>query len=173
MGIFMATLTRSMPQFALLMILTRLPLQRLSGGSAPRETMPQIVQTLMLAAPTTHFTLAAARGAAGAAGDQRRVLRRRAAAVQAHDQPDGVVGRTRRHKRRPARRVRGERRSVVEPPPAAPTCFGPSPDSVADHQDCKLNQERGAVHSKSDTRAPLNKRLRHGRAAQHPAFPSA
>ena len=58
MGIFMATVTRSMPQFALLMILVLLPLQMLSGGSTPRESMPQLVQNLMLAAPTTHFTLA-------------------------------------------------------------------------------------------------------------------
>ena len=27
----------------------------LSGGSTPRESMPELVQTLMLAAPTTHF----------------------------------------------------------------------------------------------------------------------
>ena len=58
MGIFMATVTRSMPQFALLIILVLLPLQMLSGGSTPRESMPQLVQDLMLAAPTTHFTLA-------------------------------------------------------------------------------------------------------------------
>jgi ABC-2 type transport system permease protein len=58
MGIFMATMTRSMPQFALLMILTLLPLQMLSGGSTPRESMPVIVQNIMLAAPTTHFTIA-------------------------------------------------------------------------------------------------------------------
>lgn len=58
MGIFMATMTRSMPQFALLMILILLPLQMLSGGSTPRESMPELVQTLMLAAPTTHFTMA-------------------------------------------------------------------------------------------------------------------
>lgn len=58
MGIFMATLTRSMPQFALLLILTMLPLQMLSGGSTPRESMPEAVQNLMLAAPTTHFVSA-------------------------------------------------------------------------------------------------------------------
>lgn len=58
MGIFMATMTRSMPQFALLMILILLPLQMLSGGSTPRESMPVIVQNIMLAAPTTHFTIA-------------------------------------------------------------------------------------------------------------------
>ncbi|OZI34470.1 hypothetical protein CAL29_13235 [Bordetella genomosp. 10] len=55
MGIFMATLARSMPQFGLLMMLVLLPLQMLSGGNTPRESMPEIVQTLMLVAPTTHF----------------------------------------------------------------------------------------------------------------------
>lgn len=55
MGIYLATLARSMPQFALLMVLTLLPLQMLSGGSTPRESMPQLVQDIMLLAPTTHF----------------------------------------------------------------------------------------------------------------------
>ena len=56
LGIFMATLARSMPQFGLLMMLTMMPLQMLSGGMTPRESMPEFVQLLMLAAPTTHFT---------------------------------------------------------------------------------------------------------------------
>lgn len=61
MGIFLATMTRSMPQFALLVILVILPLEMLSGGATPRESMPQLVQTIMLAAPTTHYvTLAQA-----------------------------------------------------------------------------------------------------------------
>lgn len=55
MGIFMATLARSMPQFGMLLILVLLPLQMLSGGSTPRESMPQLVQQIMLIAPTTHF----------------------------------------------------------------------------------------------------------------------
>jgi ABC-2 type transport system permease protein len=55
MGIFMATLARSMPQFGLLMMLTLMPLQLLSGGTTPRESMPQVVQGVMLLAPTTHF----------------------------------------------------------------------------------------------------------------------
>ena len=55
LGILIATLARSMPQFALLMILVVLPLQMLSGASSPTESMPQAVQTVMLAAPTTHF----------------------------------------------------------------------------------------------------------------------
>jgi len=57
MGIFMATFARSMPQFGLLLILILMPLQMLSGGSTPRESMPVIVQNVMLAAPTTHFVL--------------------------------------------------------------------------------------------------------------------
>ncbi|MFT7723463.1 MAG: ABC transporter permease [Roseateles sp.] len=55
MGIFLATLARNMPQFGMLMMLTIMPLQMLSGGSTPRESMPGPVQDLMLAAPTTHF----------------------------------------------------------------------------------------------------------------------
>ena len=58
MGIFMATLARSMPQFGMLLVLVLLPLQLLSGGSTPRESMPVLVQDLMLAAPTTHFVAA-------------------------------------------------------------------------------------------------------------------
>lgn len=55
LGIFIATRARNMPQFGMLMILLLLPLQMLSGGSTPRESMPDVVQNIMLAAPTTHF----------------------------------------------------------------------------------------------------------------------
>ena len=55
MGIFLATLARNMPQFGMLLMLTLMPLDMLSGGTTPRESMPELVQTLMLAAPTTHF----------------------------------------------------------------------------------------------------------------------
>ena len=58
MGIFLATLARSMPQFGMLLVLVLLPLQLLSGGATPRESMPELVQNLMLAAPTTHFVSA-------------------------------------------------------------------------------------------------------------------
>ena len=54
-GILIGTVARTMPQFGLLLILTILPLQLLSGGITPRESMPDLVQNLMLAAPTTHF----------------------------------------------------------------------------------------------------------------------
>ncbi|MDR3455944.1 MAG: ABC transporter permease [Verrucomicrobiae bacterium] len=55
LGIFMATLARSMPQFGILTVLILLPMQLLSGGFTPRESMPGFVQHLMLFAPTTHF----------------------------------------------------------------------------------------------------------------------
>ena len=55
MGIFFATVARSMPQLGLLTILTLMPLQILSGGTTPRESMPELVQNVMLVAPTTHF----------------------------------------------------------------------------------------------------------------------
>ncbi|WP_263143796.1 ABC transporter permease [Pseudomonas sp. RIT-PI-AD] len=55
MGIFLATLARSMPQLGLLTILVLIPLQILSGGTTPRESMPVLVQNIMLLAPTTHF----------------------------------------------------------------------------------------------------------------------
>jgi ABC-2 type transport system permease protein len=55
MGIFMATLARSMPQFGLLLILTLMPLQMLSGGVTPRESMPRVVRDLMQLAPNPHF----------------------------------------------------------------------------------------------------------------------
>jgi len=55
MGIFLGTVARSMPQLGLLMIVVLLPLQMLSGGYTPRESMPVLVQNLMQAAPSTHF----------------------------------------------------------------------------------------------------------------------
>lgn len=55
MGIFLATIARSMPQFGMLIVLVLLPLEILSGGTTPRESMPEIIQNIMLVAPTTHF----------------------------------------------------------------------------------------------------------------------
>ncbi|MBN9890213.1 ABC transporter permease [Salipiger abyssi] len=59
LGIMLATFSRSMPQFGLLLVLVLLPLEMLSGGVTPRESMPAVVQTLMLAAPDTHFVILA------------------------------------------------------------------------------------------------------------------
>jgi ABC-2 type transport system permease protein len=44
-----------MPQLGLLLLIILLPLQMLSGGMTPRESMPALIQNIMLAAPTTHF----------------------------------------------------------------------------------------------------------------------
>jgi ABC-2 type transport system permease protein len=57
LGIFLATIAGSMPQFGLLLMLVLLPLRVLSGGLTPRESMPEIIQTIMLAAPNTHFII--------------------------------------------------------------------------------------------------------------------
>jgi ABC-2 type transport system permease protein len=57
LGMFLATFARTMPQFALLMIMVLLPLQVLDGGMTPRESMPEWVQQVMLLAPTTHFVM--------------------------------------------------------------------------------------------------------------------
>jgi ABC-2 type transport system permease protein len=55
MGIFLGIVGRSMPQFGLLLMLVLLPLDMLSGGMTPRESMPTIVRNIMELAPTTHF----------------------------------------------------------------------------------------------------------------------
>ncbi|MCO5731358.1 ABC transporter permease [Rhizobium sp. SSA_523] len=55
MGIALATFAGSMPQFGLLLMLVLVPLQILSGATTPRESMPETIQTIMLAAPNTHF----------------------------------------------------------------------------------------------------------------------
>lgn len=57
LGIFLATMAGTMPQFGLLLMLVLLPLQVLSGAMTPRESMPEIIQTIMLAAPNTHFVI--------------------------------------------------------------------------------------------------------------------
>jgi ABC-2 type transport system permease protein len=59
LGILLATISRSMPQFGLLMMMVLMPLEILSGGTTPRESMPEIIRTIMLAAPNTHFVILA------------------------------------------------------------------------------------------------------------------
>ncbi|MCY1666998.1 ABC transporter permease [Rhizobium sp. SL86] len=58
-GISLAVVAGTMPQFGLLLILILLPLQVLSGGMTPRESMPEIIQNIMLIAPNTHFVILA------------------------------------------------------------------------------------------------------------------
>lgn len=55
LGIFLATLARSMPQFGLLFMLVMLPMNMLSGGEMPTEGQPEWLQTAMLAVPSKHF----------------------------------------------------------------------------------------------------------------------
>src|SRR5512144_411421 len=55
MCVFLATITRSIPQFGLLPMLVLLPLQILSGNLTPRESMPEFIQFIMLSMPTSHF----------------------------------------------------------------------------------------------------------------------
>lgn len=55
LGIFLACFAQSMPQFGILMILVLLPMEMLSGGTTPQESMPEAVRDFMTIAPTTHF----------------------------------------------------------------------------------------------------------------------
>jgi ABC-2 type transport system permease protein len=55
LGIFLATLATSMPQFALLGISVFMVLNLLSGGNTPLESMPETLQTILQISPTTHF----------------------------------------------------------------------------------------------------------------------
>jgi len=55
LGILLATISGTMPQFAMLLLLVLLPLEILSGGMTPHESMPEAVQYVMLAASNTHF----------------------------------------------------------------------------------------------------------------------
>jgi len=59
LGIFLATVAGSMPQFGLLLMMVLLPLQVLSGGVTPRESMPEVIQYIMMLAPNTHFVMLA------------------------------------------------------------------------------------------------------------------
>ena len=54
-GIFLATIARTMPQLGLLFLLVAVPLNLLSGSNTPLESMPPFLRTLMLASPSTHY----------------------------------------------------------------------------------------------------------------------
>ncbi|WP_404364967.1 ABC transporter permease [Corallococcus coralloides] len=55
LGIFLGTISRSMAQFALLIILVVLVLMLLSGGSTPVESQPKWLQALTYLLPARHF----------------------------------------------------------------------------------------------------------------------
>jgi ABC-2 type transport system permease protein len=54
-GIFLATVVRSMPQLGLLFIPIVFPMMLLSGGYTPLDGMPQAIRTVTMFSPTTHF----------------------------------------------------------------------------------------------------------------------
>lgn len=55
LGIFLGTISRSMAQFSLLIILVVIVLQLLSGGSTPVESQPKWLQYLTFFLPSRHF----------------------------------------------------------------------------------------------------------------------
>ncbi len=55
LGILLATYASSMPQFALLAVPVFVIMYLLSGSATPRESMPDLLQNLMLASPSTHY----------------------------------------------------------------------------------------------------------------------
>ena len=55
LGLFLGTISRSMAQFALLLILVVLVLQLLSGGSTPVESQPIWLQYMTFFLPSRHF----------------------------------------------------------------------------------------------------------------------
>lgn len=54
-GIFLATIARTMPQLGLLYILVAVPLNLLSGANTPLESMPPFLRAIMQVSPSTHF----------------------------------------------------------------------------------------------------------------------
>ncbi len=55
LGIFLGTLAGSMPQFGLMFFLVVLPMNMLSGGFTPLESMPHWLQGVMQFSPSTQF----------------------------------------------------------------------------------------------------------------------
>jgi len=55
LGIFLATVSSNMPQLGMLVILVLMPMNMLSGGSTPLESMPPFIRKLAMLLPTTHF----------------------------------------------------------------------------------------------------------------------
>lgn len=55
LGIMLATLVRSMPQFGLLAFPVFIVMNLLSGGQTPLESMPEVLQGIMQFVPSTHF----------------------------------------------------------------------------------------------------------------------
>ncbi|MCW2286200.1 ABC-2 type transport system permease protein [Rhodoblastus acidophilus] len=58
-GVFLATIARTMPQLGLLYLLVAVPLNLLSGANTPLESMPALLRNAMLLSPSTHFVAVA------------------------------------------------------------------------------------------------------------------
>lgn len=56
LGITLATIARSMPQFGLLSIPFFVVMNMLSGGISPLESQPRVLQIIMQGAPSSHYT---------------------------------------------------------------------------------------------------------------------
>jgi ABC-2 type transport system permease protein len=54
-GVFLGTVARTMAQFALLMLLTIMPMMMLSGGMTPIESQPEWLQPITLLLPSRHY----------------------------------------------------------------------------------------------------------------------
>ena len=54
-GIFLATIARTMPQLGLLYMLVAMPMNILSGSNTPLDSQPEWLRTVMQISPSTHF----------------------------------------------------------------------------------------------------------------------
>jgi ABC-2 type transport system permease protein len=54
-GIFLATIARTMPQLGLLYMLVAMPMNILSGSNTPLDSQPEWLRTVMQVSPSTHF----------------------------------------------------------------------------------------------------------------------
>ena len=54
-GIFLATIARTMPQLGLLYMLVAMPMNILSGSNTPLDSQPALLRTVMQVSPSTHF----------------------------------------------------------------------------------------------------------------------
>lgn len=54
-GIFLGTIARTMAQFALLMMMTVMPMMMLSGGMSPIESQPAVIQPVTWLLPSRHY----------------------------------------------------------------------------------------------------------------------
>lgn len=54
-GVFLGTIARTMAQFALLLLLTIMPMMMLSGGMTPIESQPEWLQPITLLLPSRHY----------------------------------------------------------------------------------------------------------------------